>query len=184
MRCCNVNIQYLPCNKSVYFPSTKREAGDSCKAGDLIAWTNTCLLRLARGQGRCLIYIIFEAQGIIGDKIEKGSSNKSRLLYIFLSRRGNMAIFAKVAASAARIFYGTLLLYRNGFFSRFCSLLRILVTELWMAWEIINSRSKWFNQECFQQIFWGYKKSFSVTLYLLFFIDRNKKCPPFLALAA
>ena len=62
MRCYNVNIQYLSCNKSsvsVYFPSTKREreAGDSCKAGDLIAWTRQsptqhCTMENFEGQGR------------------------------------------------------------------------------------------------------------------------------------
>ena len=55
MRCYNVNIQYLPCNKSVsvYFPSTKREAGKQGTAARLEIWSpgpNTGLLRLARGQ--------------------------------------------------------------------------------------------------------------------------------------
>lgn len=86
MRCYNVNIQYLPCNKSVsvHFPSTKREARDSCLAGDLIAWTgshqpNTLASSSWRVAGADGWYIW--GAGIIQDKIEKGSSNKSRLLY-------------------------------------------------------------------------------------------------------
>ena len=101
-------------------------------------------------------------------------------LYIFLSicrQQDLQRLYQHLQLS--NNFHGTLLFYRKmDFFQIFCSLLWMLVTDLWMPWEIINSRSKWFNQEGFHQIFENIKSLFAVTLYLSLWTE-IKSCPPF-----